>query len=341
MSVIKTLIKAFCFSSRKVLSAPRSLESRLPKVVNLWPVIEQAQRVTQRSFTEYKFIETGYEDVNLHCKSPDGDILLKILEKSRSSKECQRLIAILGDANKVGIPTQCLFGENPLQEVLCDGTAVKFLCLSFIHGTPLNELPGGLPSAALSQLVAITQQIQRISVVDIYYDSWAILNFKNEYAAKRQYLDPDEVALIDRVAERFLSIDVKGLPHTFVHGDLIEPNLIWDEKEQKLSVIDFSIGNPAPRIVELAVILTSTLQKSPWLDTPESYFIESLDTFFPVGSLHASECDAFPWFVAIGHAMHIIGARYHERALKTALNQNEFWRSKGVEGLSKCVSWLT
>lgn len=340
MVTVKSFLSALLFSSRAV-KAPLSLESRLSRPVNLRPVIDHAQVITKRSFTSYKFIETGYEDINVYCQSSEGDILLKIFEKSRDTRECQRLIYILSDAAKVGVPTQRMFGDSPLQEVSCDGVNIKFLCLSFIHGTPLNELPGGLPSAALNQLVTLTHQIQRISVITPYYDSWAILNFKNEFAAKRQYLDPEEGALIDRVAERFLSIDTKGLPHTFVHGDLIEPNLIWDEKEQKLSVIDFSIGNPAPRIVELAVMLTSTLQKSPWFDTPESYFVESLDVFFPVGSLHASERDAFPWFVAIGHAMHIIGARYHERGLKTSLSQNEFWRKKGVEGLTKCISWLT
>jgi len=60
------------------------------------------------------------------------------------------------------------------------------------------------------------------------------------------------------LVREFNALKMKKLPHCFVHGDLIETNIMKD-KEGKLWIIDFAVANYYPRIIELAVLACNIL----------------------------------------------------------------------------------
>lgn len=85
------------------------------------------------------------------------------------------------------------------------------------------------------------------------YDSWAIINFENEYKNKRKYLSEEQRMCFDKILNEFKKIDIAKLPKGFVHGDIISTNVMKDINNS-LWIIDFAVSNYLPRIIDLAII---------------------------------------------------------------------------------------
>ena len=84
------------------------------------------------------------------------------------------------------------------------------------------------------------------------------MDFLKEYGKIKRYLSKEDIGLIEPLVVRFSQVDIKILPSCFVHGDIIDTNVIRSS-EGKLYVLDFSVANIYPRIQELAVMLCDIL----------------------------------------------------------------------------------
>ena len=120
------------------------------------------------------------------------------------------------------------------------------------------------------------------------------------------------------------------MPHCFVHGDIIDTNVIRSEGG-KLYVLDFSVSNVYPRIQELAVMLCDILFNSD-KDKFNEIYIRTLRTYQNTTNLEEVEVNALPLYVQAAHAMHIIGS------VKSAVKEgdseeNDHWMKVGREGL--------
>ena len=108
----------------------------------------------------------------------------------------------------------------------------------------------------------IANQASLINSINIkpkkVYDSWAITNFQLEFKKKSQYLDSDDLKLVEPLLEKFQNLEIETLPHCFVHGDIIRTNVIKG-KDNNIWVVDFSVSNYYPRIQELAVLACDVL----------------------------------------------------------------------------------
>lgn len=113
-----------------------------------------------------------------------------------------------------------------------------------------------LPSE--DELKIIAKETARLNLIDyrpeFIYDKWAIINFEKEYLKNKKLLEGKYKLFIVNVLKDFKDIDFSKLKYGFVHGDIIETNILRD-KNKKLWFIDFSVSNYLPRIVDIAVII--------------------------------------------------------------------------------------
>ena len=73
------------------------------------------------------------------------------------------------------------------------------------------------------------------------YDSWALVNFTAELEKARKKLSKDDLKLLDKLQKEFELINIKSLPQSLVHGDLISTNIMKDKS--KIYFVDFSVAN--------------------------------------------------------------------------------------------------
>ena len=77
---------------------------------------------------------------------------------------------------------------------------------------------------------------------DFIYDTWAIVNFEDEYKEKRKYLADNYKEEFDKLLIELKNIDFNKLPKAFVHGDIISTNVMIDSNS-KVWIIDFAVSN--------------------------------------------------------------------------------------------------
>ena len=164
------------------------------------------------------------------------------------------------------------------------------------------------------------------------YDSWAIINFKREYAKKREYLSDNYKLAFDELLNEFNSIDFDRLPKAFIHGDISSTNVMRDENG-KLWIIDFAVSNYLPRIMELAVTACALcLDKGSKDKTCENIAL-LLNEYSKYKKLSDYEKSAFVVFYKIANAMYIIQTQYSIATYGDS-DENQFLFNKGVLGYS-------
>lgn len=176
----------------------------------------------------------------------------------RTDKDCQNL------ADRASLPSKFSFscskiyqtrkGSNLLITQI-GGVKFRLLVMEYIDGKnffTLNQLPSH------EELKIIGHETARLNLIDyrpdFIYDKWTIINFEKEYIDNKQFLNEGQKALIENIYLEFKKIDFSQLKYGFVHGDIIETNILRD-RNNKLWFIDFSVSNYMHRIIDLAVII--------------------------------------------------------------------------------------
>lgn len=132
------------------------------------------------------------------------------------------------------------------------------------------------------------------------------------------------------MAEEFGQADIKNLPHCFVHGDIIDTNVIRDYRN-KPYILDFSVVNTYPRIQELAVMLCDILL-IPDKGKFRKVYDRALFIYQEGIKLDKVELEILPLCFQAAHATHIIGS------VKSAVKggdpeENDYWMKMGRDGL--------
>ena len=98
-------------------------------------------------------------------------------------------------------------------------------------------------SDVIKELANQTAMINNLDVKpNFIYDSWAIINFIEEYNKKREYLSDEYKNEFDKLVEELKNIDFEQLPKAFVHGDIISTNVMLDkDKKSGLLILQFHI----------------------------------------------------------------------------------------------------
>lgn len=275
-------------------------------------------------------ITAGYEDCNIILQTTQGKFLAKIFAKTREDFEVTRYVEIIRRAVAAGVRhpriLEMVEGGN-----LFEGHGVKLVVLEFVEGKTFYELGRPLTDDELEAVVAEAAKINQIDYSPPYlFDSWAIPNVEKMYEKVREFLSPDDLALADAALARFRGIPLDKLPRAFVHGDLIQTNVLKGD-DGNVYVLDFSVANTYPRIQELAMIASSLLTGMSLRQKCQK-LIEMYSKHNPLTN---TELEHLHDYALAASAMELLGG--HQEKYINGIDNEEtgHWISTGREGLKE------
>ena len=231
-------------------------------------------------------------------------------------------------------PKLLRYKDDCLYKSLANDTEIRLCVMQYIDGVSFYE---GNLKATKDEMRFLIHQAALINRMDVkprkVYDSWAIVHFLEEYEKKKKYLGEADIEFINPLVKNFSAIDIKKLPHCFVHGDIIKTNVI-KSRNGELYILDFSVASHYPRIQELAVLLCNMLFDEDKPETFNQYYHLSLVEYRKYNSLTTHEEDVLPLFVKVAHAMHVICATYEKEVNNNESAENSYWINLGRKGLA-------
>ena len=286
-------------------------------------------------FIGYGIVLLGYEDFNFSLTTANGRFFVKIYANSRTLDECRRNTEIMVKMLEggVSIPRLHCSGQGYLHTLKLGPSALRMCVMDFIEG---KDFFTSRAQTTKRDRLFIAHQASLINSIGIkpkkVYDSWAIVNFQSELEKKRQFLDPDDLQLLEPLLERFQNLSIETLPHCFAHGDMIRNNVIKD-KDNNIWIVDFSVSNYYPRIQELAVLACDVLFSKDNKIESEQNLKDALKEYQKAIKLTARELASLPTYVKLAHAMHILCATYEKKVNKNDSKENEYFLEIGRSGL--------
>lgn len=285
-------------------------------------------------YKTHQVIGIGYEDFNVHFTTSKGEYLAKMFATWRKPSECERYVEIMEAALAAGIKHPKLHQSDQgfLTEITLDDVSVKMVVTDFITGKTFFQLKAKPDQQERSFLIEQATKINQLALQpEPIYDSWAVINFVKEYESIKSDLETDDTELINPVCEAFKQTDISALPKCFVHGDIIDTNVIKSESGE-LYILDFSVSNTYPRIQELAVLLCDLFFDYQQRDSFLKVYEQTLDEYQKAIPLDKVELETLPLYIQAAHAMHIIGAS--KANIEDGYSkENEHWITAGRDGL--------
>lgn len=287
------------------------------------------------SFKSYELVPFGYEDFNVILNTDKDKFFIKIFASTRSDEECRQYVRImeLVYKNKINYPFLYKSMRGHYYVLPIEGTKVRLVVQQFIDGKNFIEL-GTKPTEKEKEfIVGQTTIINRLDFKPKpVYDSWAVINFANEFKDKGGYLSENFKEELGKLLEEFIKININKLPHCFVHGDIITSNIMRD-RNGKIYVLDFAVSNYYPRIVELASLICFNFFDPENPKSLKEAFNFTLETYQASLPLEKSELDALSIFIKASFAMYLIRANYEKVVNKRESEENEHWLRVGTLGL--------
>ena len=287
---------------------------------------------------DYKHIEVGYEDFNMVIQSEKGKYFAKLLNKSRPKEERERLVKILEKSieNGVTVPRIYKVDGKSITEITVDNKTIDVILMDYIDGKNMLFINRDFTRDEIKNVAKEIATINKIDYgVEPYYDEWTITNFESEYNKKINALDDNNKLLVSNVYKDWDKVDFSKLKKTYIHGDIIKSNLILD-KSNKIWVIDFSVLNYLPRVIELAVAmfgicLTDDRKRS--IDNIN----DLLNEYIKYNKLDEYEIQVLPIIFNLISAMNVLQTAYIKNTDET-FEENEHWLSEGIKGIKLNLS---
>ncbi len=281
----------------------------------------------------YKHINVGYEDFNMVIETEKGKYFAKLLNKSRPKEEKERLVKILNKSvdNGVNVPRIYKVNDNSISTVTIDNKTIDLILMDYIDGTNMLFLDRDLTHEEIKMVAKEIATINKIDYdVEAYYDEWTITNFENEYNKKISAIDEDNRALIDSVYKDWNTLDFSKLKKTYIHGDILKSNLILD-KNNKIWVIDFSVLNYLPRVIEIAVAMFGICLTDDRKTSIDNMNV-LLNEYVKYNSLDKYEIEKLPLVFNLISAMNVLQTAYIKNT-DESFEENEHWLSEGTKGI--------
>lgn len=297
--------------------------------------LEICKRYDLGDFISNELIEIGYEDYNYYLTTSRGKYCVKIFSKARTSKDVNNYLErIRAVANSnINAPKPLLINGDINLSLGYQQNNYEICVFEYIDGKNFFQLQENPSIDTIKELAKQTAMINNLDIKpNFIYDSWAIINFEEEYNKKREYVSQEYKEQFDRLLEELRKIDFDRLPKAFVHGDIISTNVMVD-KDSKIWIIDFAVSNYLPRIIDLAVISCNMcLDKDSKERTYENISL-LLSEYNKYNKLSEYELETFGTFYKIANAMHILQTQY---IIKTDgdSEENQYWLNEGIVGMS-------
>jgi len=290
-------------------------------------------------FKSNKLILMGYEDFNFILETTKGKYFVKVFAKFRDLKDCKRYIEIMEYAidAKVSVPKLLKSNQGFLYIKDINKTNMRLCVAEFIDGKTLFELKEKLNKDEIKFIVKQASLINSIDLKPKFMDDeWAITNFLKEFEKKKDALSKEDLELIEPLVKELKKIEIKKLPHCFVHGDIIATNVMKDSKN-KLWIIDFSVSNYYPRIQELAVLACNLFFNEDNKKESNKNMEIVLEEYQKEIKLTEKELDSLEIYIKLAHAMHLLSGNFEKVKKNNNSYENEYWINQGRKGLMQTL----
>ncbi len=287
-------------------------------------------------FKSNKLIEIGYEDYNYVLTTNKGKYVVKVFSDERTDTNAYEFAerASIAYEKSVSCPKIYKTKDDKTLLVLSLGsTKFRLIVMDYINGKNfflLKELPN------YEELKLIANELAKLNSIEykpnFIYDRWAIVNFIDEYNKNIGLVDKEDKPLIDKAFKAFSSCDFKKLKYGFVHGDIIETNVIRNNKG-KLYFIDFSVSNYLPRIVDLAVTICDLCLDLDNIDESKKRAYMFVSAYEEKSPLSQYEKESLRKFIVCHQAITILETIREKKIEHNDSEENEIFLQKGKQGL--------
>lgn len=286
-------------------------------------------------FISNELITIGYEDYNYYLTTTKGKYCVKIFNNIRTRQDIvnylERIRVVAN--SQINAPKPLKINNDIVLELDYKKNHYDICVFEYIDGKNYFELNQKASKEIIKELAKQTAMINQLDIKpDFIYDSWAIINFEEEYKNKREYLSDKYKEEFDKLLTKFKCIDLDKLPKGFVHGDIISTNVMLDSTN-KVWIIDFAVSNYLPRIIDLAVISCNMcLDNSSKENTYENIalLVSEYNKYTPLSEY---ELSAFRTFYKLANAMHILQTQYITKTDRDSA-ENKYWLNEGIVGYS-------
>lgn len=277
-------------------------------------------------------IKEGYEDCNILLKTDKGKFFAKLFAKTREDFEVTRYVDVIFKAVAAGVRHPKILATSQ-GDNLFDGHGVKLVVLEFVEGKTFYELGRSPSDEELGAIVAEAAKINSMGYSPPYiFDSWAVPNILKMYEKVRQYLSAEDLTLVNEVLKQFKQIPLDTLPKAFVHGDLIQTNVLKGD-DGNIYVLDFSVANTYPRIQELAV-MASSLISGMSLQQKCQKLTKEYDKINPLTDAEKQHLYAY---ALAGTAMELLGGHQEKYINDVDTAETDHWIEVGRQGLKDAL----
>ena len=304
---------------------------------NLEPVINRlCEAYGVGTPTGSSVIEVGYEDCNVVLETKQDKYLAKMFAKTRTAEDIQRYATTMQKVVEAGVnhPELLTAGNG---EVTYIDSGITLVLMRFVEGKTFFELDR---AADAEERKAVLEQAAKVNGIDYkpdyLFDSWAIPNIRAMFNKVRQFIEPDDLKLVEQAMAGYEAIPVDDLPHCFVHGDFTKTNVLKGN-DGKTYILDFSVANWYPRIQELAVIAANLLHDDSDSSSLEDRCIQVSNEYSQFNALTDEERRHLPAYALAGVAMEFMGAHQEKHINGNETDETDYWLKLGREGLRKAL----
>ena len=311
-----------------------NFQNRISFQGDLSPILNKAcNDFAIGDYISHKIVTTGYEDLNIVVKTKNGPYFFKIFADFRSPNDCKRYIDIVTKVLEAKVHHPNLFSCNNQYLYEDKENNIRLCVMEFIDGGTFYDLKRKPSETEVKKIVDEVVKINKINYKPEYmYDCWSISNILDEYDIIKNYLNEEDLGLVSPLIDKLNSVDLKSLPHSLVHGDLIKPNILLSKNGQ-VFVIDFSVANYYPRIQELAVLFCNVFYDENDDEFNKSLHKTVIDQYHQKIPLTDLERSLLPLYIDLAHAMHIIGTNCEKYLADNDSAENQYWLNLGRSGL--------
>lgn len=287
------------------------------------------------NFISNELITIGYEDYNYYLTTSTGKYCVKIFNTNRTKEDIKNYLdRIRAVANsEISSPKPLLINNDITLSLDYEQNHYDICVFEFINGKNYFELGKKPSNDAIKEIARQTAMINNLDIKpNFIYDTWAIVNFEEEYKLKREYLSDSYKDEFDKLLNELKSIDFEKLPKAFVHGDIISTNVMIDENS-KIWIIDFAVSNYLPRIIDLSVIACNMCLDEKSKEKTYENIALLISEYNKYNQLTEYELETFSTFYKLANAMHILQPQYIIKVDGDS-EENQYWLNEGIIGYS-------
>lgn len=284
-------------------------------------------------FISNELIEIGYEDYNYYLTTTKGKYCVKIFSKYRTEKDIDNYLERIRKvaSSNINAPKPLIINNDISLSLDYENNHYDLCVFEYINGKNYFELQEKISKDEIKELARQTAMINNLDIKpEFIYDAWAIINFEKEYKQKRKYLSKEYQVEFDKLLEELQRIDFNQLPKAFVHGDIINTNVMKDNNS-KIWIIDFAVSNYLPRIIDLAVISCNMCLDENSKDKTYDNITLLLTEYDKYNKLTKYELEVFGTFYKLANAMHILQPQYIIQTDGDS-DENQYWLNEGIIG---------